>query len=196
MIRPSEPLAQVGVAAVAERFLAEANKVGAFAERVASQEQARYVIVDLAREYQVRTALRTDSPFFDDLLVDASLAAQGMEVFIAGEIAPLSERAQAADLGITEADFALADTGTLVIRSRPGQPRTVSLLPPTLIAVVPVSRVVADLAHLFAVLDMKEATRGSSGITFITGPSRTADIEQTLVIGVHGPARLHIILID
>jgi len=183
-------------AGMIERFVVEASKVGASAERVASLEQARNRIVEVARENHVRVVLRSESPLFDEMLVDASLAAQGMEVFMATELDPFAERAQSAGLGLTDADFALADTGTLVILSRPGHPRAVSLLPPVHIAVLPVGRLVADLAHLFAVLDLKQATADSSGITFITGPSRTADIEQTLVIGAHGPARVHIILID
>ncbi len=179
-----------------ERFLVEATKVGASAERVASLERARNRIVEVARENHIQAVVRSESPLFDEMLVDASLAAQGMEVFMASELEPFAARAQSAGLGLTDADFALADTGTLVILSRPGHPRAVSLLSPVHIAVLPVRQVVADLAHLFAVLDLNEATAASSGITFITGPSRTADIEQTLVIGAHGPARVHIILID
>lgn len=187
---------RAALAGLVERFLLEAAKAGASAERVASLEQARNRIVEVARENHVRVVLRSESPLFDEMLVDASLAAQGMEVFMATEFDPFAERAQSAGLGLTDADYALADTGTLVILSRPGHPRAVSLLPPVHIAVLPVGRLVADLAHLFAVLDLKEATANSSAITFITGPSRTADIEQTLVIGAHGPARVHIILID
>ncbi len=184
------------VAAMVERFLVEATRVGASAERVASLEQARNRIVEIARQHQVQAVVRSESPLFDEMLVDASLAAQGMEVFVATELEPFAERAQSAGLGLTDADFGLADSGTLVLLSRPGHPRAVSLLPPTHIAVLPVGRLVADLAHLFAVLDLREATATSSAITFITGPSRTADIEQTLVIGAHGPARVHIILVD
>ncbi len=179
-----------------EQFIAEANKVGASAERVPSLEQARNRIVELARQHQVRAVVRAESPLLEEMLVDASLAAQGMEVLLATEIEPFSERAQSAGLGLTDADFGLADTGTLVLVSSPRQPRAVSLLPPMHIAVLPVGRLVADLAHLFAVLNLKEASAASSAITFITGPSRTADIEQTLVIGAHGPARVHILLVD
>jgi len=99
-----------------------------------------------------------------------------------------------ADVGITSADYALADTGSLVMISGHEESRLVSLLPPAHIAVVPLSRLLAGLDDLFQRMPMPaEAT---SSMVFITGPSRTADIEQILVRGVHGPGEITVILVD
>ncbi len=97
-----------------------------------------------------------------------------------------------ADVGITEADFAIADTGTLVLLSSPQKMRTVSLLPPVHIAVLKKENIVADIHALF--VELEKLYNGNydelcSCISFITGPSRTADIELNLTVGVHGPGR-------
>lgn len=106
---------------------------------------------------------------------------------------PLRELCATADFGITSADHALADTGTLVMLSSREEARMISLLPPVHIAVVPLQRILSGLDELFTVLpDPMEA---SSSMVLITGPSRTADIEQILVRGVHGPGEIHVIVV-
>ena len=92
-----------------------------------------------------------------------------------------------ADVGITSADYALADTGTLVMLSSPQEARLISLLPPAHIAVVPRERILTGLDELFSVLP--NPAEQTSSMVLITGPSRTADIEQILVRGVHGPGQ-------
>lgn len=98
----------------------------------------------------------------------------------------------AADVGITGADYALADTGTVVLLSSPEEARLISLLPPAHIAVVPKERILSGLDELLSIL-AAPAERTSS-MVFITGPSRTADIEQILVRGVHGPGEIHVVV--
>jgi L-lactate utilization protein LutC len=97
------------------------------------------------------------------------------------------------DIGISSADYALADTGTLVMLSSNQEPRMISLLPPLHIAVIPESRIIGNLDELLTVLP-KPAEQTSS-MVLITGPSRTGDIEQILVRGVHGPGELHVVVI-
>jgi L-lactate dehydrogenase complex protein LldG len=99
-----------------------------------------------------------------------------------------------ADAGITSADYALADTGTLVMISGAEESRLVSLLPPMHIAVVPVSRLLENLDELM--LRIPTPADRTSSMVLITGPSRTADIEQILVRGVHGPGEITVILVD
>ncbi len=96
-----------------------------------------------------------------------------------------------AEVGITGADYGLADTGTLVMLAT-GDPRLVSLLPPVHIALLPVTRLLSGLDELLTVLPQPAAQTAS--MVLITGPSRTADIEQILVRGVHGPGELHVLL--
>ena len=95
------------------------------------------------------------------------------------------------DVGISTAQAAIAETGTLVLDSSCERHRLVSLVPPVHIAIVNASSIVETLGDALALLQQKEI---SPAITFITGPSRTADIELTLAIGVHGPQQLYVIV--
>jgi L-lactate dehydrogenase complex protein LldG len=97
-----------------------------------------------------------------------------------------------ADVGITGADYGLADTGTLVMLAS-SDPRLVSLLPPVHVAVLQASRMLSTLDELLQLLPKPAAQTAS--MVLITGPSRTADIEQILVRGVHGPGELHVVII-
>jgi len=106
----------------------------------------------------------------------------------------LKEACAAADLGITSVDHALAATGTFVMLSGPHEARLVSLLPPVHIAIFPRSRILANLDELLSILP-RPADQTSS-MVLITGPSRTADIEQILVRGVHGPGEIYAVIVD
>jgi L-lactate dehydrogenase complex protein LldG len=99
-----------------------------------------------------------------------------------------------AAVGITSADYVLADTGTLVLLSSAAEARMISLLPPAHIAVVPAARILTGLDELFSVLP--DPARETSSMVLITGPSRTGDIEMTLVRGVHGPGELTVIVVE
>ena len=99
-----------------------------------------------------------------------------------------------ADAGVTveEMPCAIAETGSIVSWSTDGMIVPANLLPPRHIALVSSANIFADLNEFFASL----GSSVSSNITFITGPSRTADIEQTLITGVHGPQRLDVVVFD
>jgi L-lactate dehydrogenase complex protein LldG len=98
-------------------------------------------------------------------------------------------------VGITGAFCAIAETGTLMFASGPRTPAIVSLLPETHIAVVPAGRIVNDMESAWGLL-RSELPAMPRAINFISGPSRTADIEQTVTLGAHGPYRVHIIVIE
>jgi L-lactate dehydrogenase complex protein LldG len=97
-------------------------------------------------------------------------------------------------IGVTSVFSAIAETGTLMMCSGPDTPATVSLLPETHIALVPIERIVPFMEDAW---DLLRAEFGQlpRAVNFISGPSRTADIEQTLVLGAHGPYRVHIVLV-
>jgi L-lactate dehydrogenase complex protein LldG len=103
-----------------------------------------------------------------------------------------------AGLGLTGVDLALAETGSLVLRSGPGRPRSTSLLPPCHVAVFDRGVLVESLAQVSVFLEAWHAHDDGLGgvINFITGPSRTADIELTLTRGVHGPKEVHAVFVD
>jgi L-lactate dehydrogenase complex protein LldG len=101
-------------------------------------------------------------------------------------------------IGVTSADFCLADTATLVLRNRPGQPRSVALVPSIHIAVIHRDQILNDMKELFALLRWDERYRSeglSNYMSFISGPSKTADIEATMVHGAHGPREVHLFVV-
>jgi L-lactate dehydrogenase complex protein LldG len=97
-------------------------------------------------------------------------------------------------VGVTGAFCALAETGTLMLCSGPDTPASVSLLPETHVAVLRAARIVATMEDAWdlARLELRELPRA---VNFVSGPSRTADIEQTIVLGAHGPYRVHIVIV-
>ena len=97
-------------------------------------------------------------------------------------------------IGVTGVFSAIAETGTLMFCSGPQTPATVSLLPETHVALVPVARIVPFMEDAW---DLARAELGQlpRAVNFVSGPSRTADIEQTIVLGAHGPYRVHIVLV-
>jgi L-lactate dehydrogenase complex protein LldG len=144
----------------------------------------------VARILGGRAAVASNSPFLEQCSIP------GVEGVRAGLIDPAELRVACAQapVGITSADFALADTGTLVMIASASEARLVSLLPPVHVAVVPCGRILTGLDELFTILPDPAAQ--TSSMVLITGPSRTADIEQILVRGVHGPGEVHVVLVD
>lgn len=96
-----------------------------------------------------------------------------------------------AQAGITGATAGVAETGSIVLTAAIGKPASTSLLPPIHIAILEENRIYKNLPHVF---NMEEVTKASS-VTIISGPSRTADIEMTLTIGVHGPGEVIVFLL-
>ncbi|MDE2517709.1 MAG: LUD domain-containing protein [Rhodospirillales bacterium] len=105
-------------------------------------------------------------------------------------------RAKASDaVSVQHAFAAIAETGTLMLPSAPERPTTLNLLPDTAIAVLRASRLVGALEEAWTLL-RDELGGMPRNVMLVTGPSRSADIEQTLELGAHGPRRLHVVLID
>ncbi len=99
------------------------------------------------------------------------------------------------DIGVTTAQAAIAETGTLVLDGSAERHRLISLVPPIHIAIVEASNICTTLGE--ALVFLRRGTEGvSPAVTFITGPSRTGDIELTLTIGVHGPQKLYVIVMN
>jgi L-lactate dehydrogenase complex protein LldG len=122
-------------------------------------------------------------------LLDAFVAraeAAGFHVH-RGELPALGE-----DSGVSTALYGLADTGSVVLAASPEEPRATSLLPWTHVTKLREDRILPGLAELF------EAVGGNlpSALAIVTGPSRSADIEQKLAVGVHGPGEVHVVLVN
>jgi len=97
------------------------------------------------------------------------------------------------DLGIVEARGAIASSGTLVVVSTPDSPSSLTLVPPISLIIVRADRIVGDVAQ--AIEAIGPATVSGHRLVMITGPSRTADIEKLIVLGVHGPKELHVLVV-
>jgi L-lactate dehydrogenase complex protein LldG len=141
-------------------------------------------------------------PLIESLNLPDALSEQEVPVFFSDVNAPeretLRQRIIDSYIGITSADFCMADTATLVIRTRPGQARSISLLPAIHIAVIELDQIIADLKELYVLLkwDPQMSKEGVTNcMTFISGPSKTADIEATMVHGAHGPREVYIFVI-
>lgn len=103
--------------------------------------------------------------------------------------------AEADDLiGVTGCFCGVGETGTLLLLSAPATPKATALLPETHICIVKKSRIVPAMEDAFALM-RNESHEPPRATFFVSGPSRTADIEQTIVIGAHGPYRVHVILV-
>ncbi|MBZ6074399.1 LutC/YkgG family protein [Aeromonas schubertii] len=96
--------------------------------------------------------------------------------------------------GITHCAGAIADTGTLVLLPDGGEPRTISLVPPCHIALLAASTIADNLAGLVAAGRWQQAM--PTNLLLVSGPSKTADIQQTLAYGAHGPSRLLVVLVE
>lgn len=190
-VEPSPPPA----GDLGELFAREAAAADAEVIRAGSLPEAREAIRSLLRGLGAKRVVRGDTGLLHELALpggDFELRAQRLDPSI--EPAELRAAAAAADVGLTEVDYGIAESGSLVLLHRPGQGRLVSLLPPVHVAILRVAQLLPDLGALFRRLASDE--RHTNALTFISGPSRTGDIEFVLTKGVHGPRELHVVLVD
>ena len=177
------------LARLREEFVAAGGQPHFVPDRAA----AVTVVLRLLHERLARRVLLAGGPFVDSLELGPALSGSGLEVIVASHLGEAEARQAffAADAGITGVDGVIAETGTLVLATRPDQPRSASLLPPLHIAVAHRDQIVADLFDLFET-GLAEVP---ACLSLITGPSKTGDIELKLVTGVHGPGELHLVLV-
>jgi L-lactate dehydrogenase complex protein LldG len=171
----------------ADLFVQKFESLGGKSFRVRNTSAVVPAITDLLVQ---KHAVASNSPFLRKCGVTGLV--QVHAGFTARE--ELKEACAAADIGITSVDYALAATGSFVMLSSPNEARLISLLPPAHIAIFPRSRLLANLDELLSILP-RPADQTSS-MVLITGPSRTADIEQILVRGVHGPGEIYAVIVD
>lgn len=183
------------------RFLAAWQELGGHGHLAGTLQDARAILGGILRAEAAASAVRWNDPRLDELCGEADAAESALgcrvEPLDAGQSrADRLARVAAADAGIIWADAAIAQTGTLVHRSGRGRLKSVSLLPPVLIAFVDsasvhdiLSAIVPDLGRWMSGTDPEQ------GIQLISGPSRSSDIENELTIGVHGPGRVHAVVV-
>jgi L-lactate dehydrogenase complex protein LldG len=168
------------------RFVDEITKASGRAIVTKGEDEVREFIINLIDERNVKSLAiwRTDLlTSLREFLLD-----RGLRFASPGNKSDMAE----VNIGITEANFAIAETGTIVLISNENRPRSVSLIPPIHIAVMRSDIIVENLDQLFFLV--QNSSEPTSCMTFITGPSRTADIELNLTLGVHGPKELFAVI--
>ena len=184
---------------------AAASSAGWKVARAASPEEAAEYVRSVAVDVEARTAVRSAHDILARMEVDAALAGAGIAAHTMtlrgrdsdAERTTLRETAIHAGIGVTGVDYAVAETGSVVLLARSEMSRLPALLPPTYVAVVERGKVLPSLDELFTLRrDEFYLDNLGSYLNIITGPSRTADIAQTLVTGVHGPGDVHMVLLE
>lgn len=180
---PPEPLLRIGYRTPEEkvaRFRHALEALGGTVTEAAGPEEARAAVDGIVAG---RESVVSPHPFL------ASCGLSGISYTTPEE---LRNACASAVVGITSAYCLLAETGTIVLRATPEEPRLLSLLPPVHIAVVPRERLLTNLDEMLSMIP--RPVDDSSAMVLVTGPSRTGDIEQFLVRGVHGPGEVHVVI--
>lgn len=173
-------------------FKAKAEAMNAEVHRFSNKSEALGFIADFLKEERIADkpgsyAVWADCPFLDGVSKESlSKQVPGLKFDVTKSLA------SAAKIGISQMHMALASTGTLIQDSTPIEQRLASALSEIHIAIINTDAILPDLSSVLS----KVSPEKSRFIAFITGPSRTADIERVLTIGVHGPERLIIVCVD
>lgn len=170
-----------------ERMLGEVKRVSGHGRRVRGREEFAAALGQIILDEKIRTAAFSDHPLHRHYGTEALLKELGI-----GTVSPEGSGRGLADcdLGITVADAALPETGTVLLRTTQGQPDALSLLPRVHLALIAPAAFLADLDQAFAL------AKGDRHFELVTGCSRTADIEKVLTLGVHGPKSYHLWICD
>jgi len=192
-LEPARLVSPASTADLADLFAARAQAVGMRITRTTDADLSARLAA-LLTQLGIRSAATSLTP---GPLADAVHAA-----LRAADCAPIPRPAEPtldhhypADAGITDAHAAIAESGSIVLRSGPHHSRGTHLVPPIHIALLRATQILPDLLDLAPTLAAASSPLPSCTL-IITGPSKTADIEGILVTGIHGPREVHILLID
>lgn len=177
-------LPEVSNEVLIENFRRNLESVGGKVSIVYDETEAAEVLLNVVKEKNARKIATSDSPLVKKITGFLKIGAEFIEKAFVDELFE-------SDLGITGAQWAIAETGTLVLESESEQHRLASLVPPVHLCILEAKKIRQTLGEILVLLQ-RDLNRT---ITFITGASRTSDIELTLAIGVHGPGELHVIVI-
>ncbi len=188
-----------------DRMAEAASTIGWKVHRVANPEDAADVVANICEQKGAKSVLRSTHDVLSEINVDAAVTSTGANLSVtehSGDndetmISESKSAAFATDIGITGVDYAIAETGTVVLHPRSGLSRLVSLAPPTHIAVLRPTDILDSLDELFAMERNDHMSGNLAGsMNLISGPSKTADIEGTTVTGIHGPLEVHLVILE
>lgn len=163
------------------------KNAGGHVFRFPDMEGVKQFIVEKSTQMGARLLIRQNQRELQALDLESALPNARIVVWKEQHKDHALTDAAGADIGITMVDYAVAYTGTIVCTSSADQGRSVSLLPTVLMAIIPANRLQTRLGEVLSHFDGRPGTSFPAGIHFISGPSRSADIENDLTIGVHGP---------
>ncbi|MGH9879936.1 MAG: LutC/YkgG family protein [Pyrinomonadaceae bacterium] len=196
------PLEEEGTTLV-NRFTAEAVSLGCKVYQVDTVKALADRVAEICTEAGAREIVLSDAVLLQELSLSSKLQ---QDRFSINHVREFSKRSKedlvahlaASSVGITAVDYAIAETGTIVLTSDEEQALLVSLLPPIHIAVLKSAQIKQSLTTVIEKLNVARMGREAPcrSATFITGPSRTSDVELTLSIGVHGPKELHLFILS
>ena len=186
--RPPAVAREVALAPL-ERFKQSLEAVGGHCTVVRDEAEAAEVLARIVGEAGARRVAASDAPLVRRVVARVDSDAQFSENVAAAELFDY-------DLGVTGAQWAVAETGTLVLESDAERHRLASLVPPVHVALVEAGTVRGTMAEVLQAIGEQGRDPMSRTITFVTGPSRTSDIELQLAIGVHGPRELHVVIVE
>lgn len=172
-------------------FEMRANAVSAEVFHVSTVSEARDTLIRLVASVQAKKAVVVESPLQKAAGITEALRSSGVAVYTDPE--EIAAHADTADIGISGVEFGIAETGSVFQDGYAITTRLVTILPPLHVVFLPSANIVPGITEAFEII-AQNFDRGYLG--FITGPSRTADIERVLTIGVHGPGRFAIIAVD
>ncbi len=172
-----------------ERFRQALEAVTGRCLVVKDEAGAAEALRQIAEQRNSQRVAVSDSPLAGRVINLAALPAEVLENASAEELFDC-------DLGVTGAQWGVAETGTLVLESDAERHRLASLVPSAHVAIIESRNVRQTLGEVLQAINERGEGRLSRAVTFITGPSRTSDIELTLAIGVHGPAELYVVVIE
>ncbi|GLX68396.1 LutC/YkgG family protein [Paenibacillus glycanilyticus] len=180
-----------------DRFEANFKAAGGHVERLADMEAAKRFIADKAEALSAKYVIRQNQPELNELGLEGALEPLGAAVRVWNNDPEENWRARAAesDFGVVIADYAAAYTGSVTVLSSKDKGRSVSLLPTVLFVLIPLERLKTRLGEILPDFDAAGREALPAGIHFISGPSRSADIENDLTIGVHGPGVVYALMI-
>ncbi len=185
------------------QFAAEFAKLEGQTHRCADEASALGVIADILRAHHAPSVIAWEHdkiglPGLDELFAECGVVALDPHI-VATDRKERLQMLEPAPVCISGADVGIAESGSLLIAHGDGKPRIASLLAPIHIAVLRASQLVRGLGEAIAQVRQERGAdlfADASNITLITGPSRTADIEMTLTLGIHGPREMHVVLIE
>ncbi len=178
-----------------ERFTANFLAGGGHVARLADWAAVKQFIADKTAETGAKHVIRQEQPELDELQLEQALADTSVRVWNSDPVEDWRARAAESDIGIVVADYAAAYTGSITVLSAKEKGRSVSLLPTILIAVIPIDRLKTRLGEILVEFDRAGREQLPAGIHFISGPSRSSDIENDLTIGVHGPGIVYALIV-